>query len=89
MTRTYVEINVASNALPERWGYGWRVELIDDDGGVDIAVFYGRDAEADARAYAAWKKEAFTRPAETPPQADRHPQLERLVAGVQRGGDDR
>ena len=40
---------VAPNA---EWDDAWNVERIDDDGGVELAIFYGPNAEARARAYA-------------------------------------
>lgn len=33
----------------------WSVEMIDDDGGVDVTVFSGPDADQRAIEYARWK----------------------------------
>jgi hypothetical protein len=33
----------------------WRIEAIDEDGGIDLVIFSGRNAESRARDYATWK----------------------------------
>lgn len=42
---------VRRDAVPEEWA----VEAIDDDGGIEMAVFSGPEAEVRALEYAAWK----------------------------------
>jgi len=65
VSRIFVEVSVARNVGISG---GWRVEMIDDDGGVDIAVFYGRDAEPDAKAYAAWRYLGSLNATDGPPE---------------------
>jgi hypothetical protein len=67
MPRAYIEMILSSNPGKRRWYESakvfedrispgdWRVEKIDDDGGIEVAIFAGPQARDRAIEYANWR----------------------------------